>query len=394
VATFRRWAYSHVSEVPGARLCFPISGADEETAVALHRSFTIRAQSWPEIADALPYCFLAAGHSQMESPFPKSTSAAGEGRIVARTLPNGMPGLEAISYQYPLKLISPTPTSDQRSVLVFLLSYGGGLVGGDSVNLSIQVVPKARLSIVTQGHTKIFKSASPDIVTRQTLHVQIGDDAALCLLPDPVQPFEGSVYEQTQIFKVARKGSLCLLDWVTQGRTARGENWSFTSWSGRNEVWAQAAEEESRERLLLRDKVWLTGGGGDVLLGKSLQETMHGLGVFGTIVLCGERLKSLGEFFLAEFAALPRLGARDFRTAEARQKENSNLSSQDLWRLIRIEREIQDGVLWSAANVRGCVVVKFGAPAVEAGRVWVGSMLAQEGSISEVFGSQALMCVR
>ena len=87
-------------------------------------------------------------------------------------------------------------------MLVFLLSYGGGLVGGDSVNLYITVKNGSKLSLVTQGHTKIFKSPTPDVLTSQTLHVQVEDGAALCLLPDPVQPFEDSVYFQKQMFTV------------------------------------------------------------------------------------------------------------------------------------------------------------------------------------------------
>ena len=78
----------------------------------------------------------------------------------------------AIAYQYPLKLISPTsPSGGQKSVVVFLLSYGGGLVGGDSVKLGIEIRAGASLSLVTQGHTKIFKSPSPEVVTSQTMTV-------------------------------------------------------------------------------------------------------------------------------------------------------------------------------------------------------------------------------
>lgn len=329
----------------------------------------------------------------MNSPFPKSSSAAGEGHLTAQLLPNGLSGLKAISYQYPLKLISPTPAADQKSVLVFLLSYGGGLVGGDTVNLSIRALPAAKLSIVTQGHTKIFKSASTDIVTRQTLEVHVEENAGLCQLPDPVQPFDGSVYEQTQIFTVAPSASLCLLDWVTQGRTARGEDWSFVKWTGRNEVWSSGETGGSKKRLLVRDTVILDRDS-QGLVGRSLRDSMHGNGLFGTLILRGPHMQALGNFFLDEFGALPRLGGRDFRSAEAKAKEESNLTEKELWRLRRIEMETKDGVLWSAARVRGCVIVKFGASTVEAGRVWVGNMLSREGSIASLYGEQALMCVK
>ncbi|KAL9941259.1 hypothetical protein D7B24_001590 [Verticillium nonalfalfae] len=342
----------------------------------------------------------------MDSPFPKSSSAPGEGRIVARLLPNGQPGFESITYQYPLKLISPSLTAGEKSALVFLLSYGGGLVGGDHVHLEILVRPDARLSIVTQGHTKIFKAASKTIVTRQALRARIAARAGLCLLPDPVQPFDDSVYEQTQRFTLAPTASLCLLDWVTQGRSARGEDWGFARWKGRNEIWlggddgddgddgdADETPAAGAARLLVRDTVVLDERA-SALTGRPLRGSMHGHGVFGSLLLRGPQMQRLGDFFLAEFGRLPRLGARDFRTVEAREREETDRSAEDSWRLQRLAMEKQHAVLWSAASVRGCVVVKFGAGTVEGGRVWIAHMLSREGSITELYGDQAMICLR
>ncbi|KAJ4306259.1 cohesin complex subunit [Collariella sp. IMI 366227] len=302
----------------------------------------------------------------MKSPFPKSSSADGEGHIVVRCLPQGISGLETFTYQYPLKLITPMRPSETKSALVFLLSYGGGLVGGDKVDLSIDIKAGARLSLATQGHTKIFKSPAPDVVTRQTMRVNLAADAALCLLPDPVQPFEGSNYEQIQTFKMARNASLCLLDWVTQGRSARGENWSFVKWVGRNEVWSVANGTAASGRLLVRDAVILDSKRSHAQL-PSLRDSMHGLGIMGTLVLRGPLMKALGEFFLAEFAALPRLGARNWHSDDANKESEVLLSPREKWRAGRLQMEKESKVLWSAASVRGCVVVKFGSPEVEAG---------------------------
>lgn len=330
----------------------------------------------------------------MQSPFPKSSSAAGQGRVVAALLPNGLPGLEAVAYQYPLKLISPSPTPDQKSALVFLLSYGGGLVGGDSVHLDVEVRKGAKLSIVTQGHTKIFNSPSADIITRQDLRVRVSDGAGLCLLPDPVQPFDGSVYEQTQKFTLTPSASLCLLDWVTQGRSARGEDWSFIKWKGCNEVWLTALPDSGKDRLLVRDTIVLDESSRD-LTGRPLRGSMHGHGIVGTLILRGQQMAPLGDFFLSEFGVLPRLGARDWRSAEAKEAEDSNiLTPEEQWRQARLELEKRHGVLWSAARIRGCVIVKFGAKTVEGGRVWIGDMISREGSIAKLFGDQALMGVR
>ncbi|KAI1812243.1 UreD-domain-containing protein [Poronia punctata] len=331
----------------------------------------------------------------MPSPFPKSSSAPGEGRIIVSLRPNNTSGLEHITYQYPLKLISPSPKVDQTSVLVFLLSYGGGLVGGDNVDLSIEVRAGAKLTIVTQGHTKIFPSASLDVVTRQTLRVDLEKDAALCLLPDPVQPFEKSVYEQTQVFNVAHGASLCLLDWVTHGRSARGENWSLTSWIGRNEIWVPKSPDTPKRRLLVRDAIILDGTPSASSQIQSLYDSMYNNAIVGTLILRGPLMQKVGEFFLSEFAALPRIGARDFRNDETRKAEEAvSRPPIEQWRATRLAQERANTLLWSAASVRGCVVVKFGAATVEAGRSWLGSMLLQEGSIEREFGEQALISVR
>ncbi|KAK7413434.1 hypothetical protein QQX98_007659 [Neonectria punicea] len=298
-----------------------------------------------------------------------------------------------MTYQYPLKLIAPSPSIDQHSILVFLLSYGGGLVAGDSVNLTIHVRPESKLSIATQGHTKIFKTASADIVTRQNIDSRIDNDAGLCLLPDPVQPFEDSVYAQKQIFRLESRASLCLLDWVTHGRSARGENWSLIKWTGRNEVWLHDPKNPTQERLLVRDSVILSKEGSKAV-GRTLQGMMQNLAVTGTLILRGNMMKSLGDFFVAEFDALPRIGGRDFRSPEAQAKGAPSMSNLELWRSQRLEAEKKSGLLWSAARVRGCVIVKFGAATVEAGREWIGSMIIKEGSIATQFGGQALMCIR
>ncbi|RYP02644.1 hypothetical protein DL764_005689 [Monosporascus ibericus] len=320
----------------------------------------------------------------MTSPFPKSSSSPGQGRIVVKLLPNNTSTFESITYQYPLKLISPAVTADQKSVLVFLLSYGGGLVGGDQISLSVDVQSGGKLSIVTQGHTKVFQSVAPDIITKQQLDVRIEAGAGLCLLPDPVQPFERSVYEQIQIFKLAPRASLCLLDWVTQGRSARGEDWSLTQWTGRNEVWATSETGYAKPRLLVRDAVILDGTAGH-FESQSLRESMHGHAIFGTLILTGPMTRSIGEFFLSEFKALPRIGARDF------EEKSRVLSELESWRARRLKAEKELKILWSAAHLRGCTVVKFGAATVEAGRNWIGSMLLREGTCEKSFGEQALM---
>ncbi|KAL8767000.1 MAG: hypothetical protein Q9209_006354 [Squamulea sp. 1 TL-2023] len=366
----------------------------------------------------------------MPSPFSPSTSSPGTGIVKLALRPPDQPVFEILSFSYPLKLVVSAPHnfpySSSNSVasitnplhpsyvpLLFLLTYGGGLVSGDQIYLSILLEPTTRLTIASQGSTKIFKpslpqdgscSAQPPLLTRQDIRVEIAARAALWLGPDPCQPFALSRYAQTQIFEVDIKGggSLGLVDWVSEGRSARGERWEFEGWRGRNEVWdvsSSTNDENGKEkrgtikRLVLRDNLILSAPG--------LPSRVDDLGIFGTIILIGPLLSSLATFFTNEFKALPRIGARDWNAhndsnpaVQSSERAPTELERREEWRKQRQEREKKDGVLWTVANVRGAVIVKFGAREVEGAKVWFREMMRQEGTVEREFGSGALTSVR
>lgn len=216
--------------------------------------------------------------------------------------------------------------------------------------------------------------------------MRVGNGAGLCYLPDPTQPFAESRYEQRQVFEVAEGGSLAVLDWVTEGRRARGEVWGLERWVGGNEVWR--VDGEGGRRLVLRDNVVLDtqmSGGREGLVG-----SMDGLGVFGTLILKGPLVEGLGRFFLEEFKLLPRIGSRNWGEAAAVPV----LSEEEVKRVARHKLEKQDAVLWTVASVRGLVLVKFGAREVEGARKWLGCMVKEEQSIKRDFGEGALIALR
>ena len=278
------------------------------------------------------------------------------------------------------------PHAPHLVYLIFLLTYGGGLVGGDAISVSITLAPSTRLALVTQGSTKLFKSSGPDVVSRQSLEVKVGKGAGLCYLPDPTQPFSESRYEQKQVFEVEEGGSVAVLDWVSEGRRARGEVWGLERWVGRNEVWSVSGE--GGIKLMLRDNVVLDAqmsGGKEGLVG-----SMDGLGVFGTLILKGPLFEGLGKFFLDEFRLLTRIGARNWGDAA----NVPVLSKGEINRVARHKLEKVAGVLWTAASVRGLVLVKFGASQVEGARKWLGSVIKEERSIQTDFGEGALIALR
>lgn len=339
------------------------------------------------------------------NPFAKTKAKPGEGEIVLSLLPPRKQILTTFEYQYPLKLISPDAhvvtgrnqnhetTSQIPVTTIFLLTYGGGLLASDSINLTLTLQPSARLALLTQGSTKIFKAASlpssgtstftapKQPQTAQTLNVKLSSQSSLCYLPDPTQPYANSIYEQRQTFYVDPFGSssLLFLDWVSEGRAARGEHWTLSSYRSRNEV--REFDETSKGRLLLRDSL--------LLFGDELKSKTDGKGILGTLVIYGPLWKGLGEWFMKQFKALPRIGAKNWQVPKT-----PTIVEEDGNGYFGKKGDEVDGLLWTAAQVRGFVLVKFGAADVDGARRWLGGMLKREGSVEREFGHQALLCLR
>ena len=265
-------------------------------------------------------------------------------------------------------------------------------MGGDKINLSVSLEENTHLVLATQGSTKIFKSPTRAVVSAQMLRVTVANGASLCYLPDPTQPFGESVYEQKQTFLVGpQASSLCVLDWICEGRRARGESWKLWSWKGRNEVREMSQDAEGQSQLLLRDAVMLSDEStGSDSFGASLQDKTNNMGVFGTLILYGPTFNALGDFFMREFTSQPRIGAKNWST------ENGviELSEEQRRREGRLFEEKNNGLLWTAASTRGFMLVKFGAREVDGARKWLRDMIRQEGTVEKEFGHQAMISMR
>ena len=91
-----------------------------------------------------------------------------------------------------------------------------------------------------------------------------------------------------------------------------------------------------------------------------------------------------------EFREQPRIGAKNWSDKQTQAR----ISEGDRWRDRRLRQESVDGVLWTAADTRGCVVVKFGAREVNGARNWLGDLIGRDGTIEKEFGHQALSGLR
>lgn len=144
---------------------------------------------------------------------------AGRGSIVARAgaAADGKTAIARLHAETPLRFLQPT-FAGTKGAAVCVVTFGGGLVDGDAIDLDVEVEAGATLVLFTQSTTKAFRGAS-----RQSLRAKV--DGRLVWLPDPVAAFKDASYTQSVDVALGPSGSCVLLDGFTSGRAAFGERW-------------------------------------------------------------------------------------------------------------------------------------------------------------------------
>ena len=111
--------------------------------------------------------------------------------------------------------------------LVHLHNLSGGVLGGDRLELNVDVGPGAVVQLTSTGATRIYRSSPAAATARQTIRIKVADNGLLEYLPDQLIPFRGSRYiQETQIVLGANAG---LFWWETlaPGREAHNEVFAY-----------------------------------------------------------------------------------------------------------------------------------------------------------------------
>ncbi|KAF9455045.1 UreD-domain-containing protein [Macrolepiota fuliginosa MF-IS2] len=231
---------------------------------------------------------------------------------------------EELSSAYPLKLLSPQ-VYERDVAIVYLLSYGGGLVAGDRVELDVKLKEGSKLLVLSQGSTKVFKTRpgqrlasirangaytalptpTDDSLTTQTIRYTLLSKSSLFLLPDPVTCFRSASYNQIQTFNLAPDSSVVILDWLTSGRKALDEDWAFTRYYSENEV-IIGDKRWAKDAMLLeadRETAQNVGRLGP-LPRRTLGERLAPYSCYAMVLLYGQQVQKIIEKFRARFEAI------------------------------------------------------------------------------------------
>ena len=207
----------------------------------------------------------------------------------------------------PLRLL--TPRNHGSAAWVYASSYGGGLVGGDDLHLTVRVGSGASVFLSSQASTKVYRSNA-----RASLRLDAAVEAGgqLIVWPDPVVCFADSALRQEQRVTLAAGAGLVLVDTMSSGRRASGERWQFLEYAASLQVVHDG-------RPILHDATRLSRDEG------SLAARMGRFDVLSTVVIAGARWGEAIEQVLAAVNDREVERRADLLVAASRLKEHGCL---------------------------------------------------------------------
>ena len=100
-------------------------------------------------------------------------------------------------------------------------------MGGDHLELAVEVGPGAIAQVTSTGATRIYRSRKNAEPAQQKLQARVEGDGLAEYLPDQLIPFAGSRYRQETRIELGAKAGLFWWETVAPGREARDEMFAY-----------------------------------------------------------------------------------------------------------------------------------------------------------------------
>jgi urease accessory protein len=113
------------------------------------------------------------------------------------------------------------------AALVHLHTVSGGVLGGDRLDLSVQLEANAQVQLTTTSATRVYKSREQAPPAFQSNQIQLDEGSLLEYLPDALIPFAGSRFQQETHITLSEGAGLFWWEVVAPGREARGERFAY-----------------------------------------------------------------------------------------------------------------------------------------------------------------------
>lgn len=126
----------------------------------------------------------------------------------------------------PWHLLPPIYLDETGSAYTLLVNPSGGLVGGDSLSINMNLDRNTHVLISAPSANRVYRSDGK--LSEQIINITVGPGAILEWLPEHTIPFAGSRFRQSIHATLAPGATIVLWDALASGRMARDERWAFT----------------------------------------------------------------------------------------------------------------------------------------------------------------------
>lgn len=156
---------------------------------------------------------------------------------------------------YPLHLspIFRLEGENSNRAYLYIINTSPGLLSGDELNLSLQLLANTHLYLTDQAATKVHPM--PEINSKASVNSQIivNANASLELVPEPIILYSESALEQNTTIKLDSTARLFLSEIILPGRLAKQEYYDFDYYFNRLQV------TDLTGKLLFTDAMRLMG---------------------------------------------------------------------------------------------------------------------------------------
>jgi urease accessory protein len=175
----------------------------------------------------------------------------------------GRTRLQLLEQRTPLRVLFPRVPADEALEAV-LLNTGGGVVGGDRLEVEVAAGRGATVRVTSQAAEKIYRSLGP--ASTLQLRLQVAEEALLEWQPQETILFDRCNFVRQLMLELAPAARAMVGEITVLGRTAHGEalqrgairdRWSVRR--GGRLLWADALRLEGDLAARLRDPFGLGG---------------------------------------------------------------------------------------------------------------------------------------
>jgi urease accessory protein len=126
----------------------------------------------------------------------------------------------------PLRVVRAFLIED-GAAMAHLHNVSGGILGGDSLALSVHVGAGANVQLTTTGATRIYRPRKNAAAAMQHNRIKVEENALLEYVPDVMIPFAGSRFSQRTSIDLSPDAGLFWWEMIAPGREARGEIFQY-----------------------------------------------------------------------------------------------------------------------------------------------------------------------